>query len=91
MKSYVSLISRIVASVAGGYMLAALFSVTMLALPLTPAESALCGLQLSFLVYGGAVVWSFIAKSALQAWLGLLGAAWVLLFPALYILRGGIA
>jgi hypothetical protein len=67
--------ARIVAAVAGGYALAALVSVAALALPIAPVQAVLTGMLASFLVYAGAVVWSFAARSALRAWIGLLLAA----------------
>lgn len=68
-----SLISRVVAAVLGGYALAHALPITLAAaLPLPRAEAALFAIQLSFLVYTGAVLWAFAARSAVAAWLGLL-------------------
>jgi len=66
-----SLLSRIVAAIGGGYALAALFSVAVLALPITKPQAVLTGQLGSFLVYAGAVIWVFAVRSALKAWLGL--------------------
>jgi hypothetical protein len=69
------LISRIVAALFGGYALAALSSVAVLALPLSKPQAVLTGMLASFLIYAGAVIWVFAVRSALKAWAGLLIAA----------------
>jgi hypothetical protein len=66
------LISRIVAALFGGYALAALFSVAVLALPLSKPQAVLTGMLASFAIYAGAVIWVFAVRSALKAWAGLL-------------------
>lgn len=84
------LASRCVAAIAGGYALASTLPVALVALVapggMAHADAALVALQLSFLVYGGAVVWAFAARSASLAWAGLVlaallshGLAWTLL------------
>lgn len=65
------LVSRIVAALFGGYALAALTSVAALALPMSPVEAVLTGMQASFVVYAAAVIWVFAARSAQRAWVGL--------------------
>lgn len=82
------LLSRIVAALCGGYALAALTSVAMLALPMARTEAVLAGLLLSFLVYAGAVVWVFAVRSARRAWAGLLLAAVPLLLAAWSVWSG---
>ena len=66
------LISRIVAALFGGYALAALFSVAVLALPLSKPQAVLTGMLASFAIYAGAVIWVFAVRSALKAWAGLI-------------------
>jgi hypothetical protein len=66
------LISRIVAALVGGYALAALFSVAVLALPISKPQAVLTGMLASFAIYAGAVIWVFAVRSALKAWAGLL-------------------
>lgn len=66
------LISRIVAAIGGGYVLAALSSVAALALPMSKPQAVLTGMLASFLIYAGAVIWVFAVRSALKAWVGLL-------------------
>jgi len=66
------LISRIVAALLGGYALAALSSVAVLALPLSKPQAVLTGMLASFVIYAGAVVWVFAVRSALKAWAGLI-------------------
>lgn len=85
------LLSRIVAGLFGGYALAALTSVATLALPMSKSEAVLTGMQLSFLVYAGAVVWVFAVRSARRAWAGLLLAAAPLLVAAWTVWNGAAA
>jgi hypothetical protein len=66
------LISRIVAALFGGYALAALSSVAVLALPLSKPQAVLTGMLASFAIYAGAVIWVFAVRSALKAWAGLI-------------------
>lgn len=68
-----SVTSRCLAAVFGGYVLAALVSVcfTLLA-PMSRAEAVISGMMLSFLFYLVAFLWCFASRSALQAWLGVL-------------------
>jgi Protein of unknown function (DUF3649) len=66
------LVSRIVAALFGGYALAALFSVAVLALPLSKPQAVLTGMLASFAIYAGAVIWVFAVRSALKAWAGLI-------------------
>ena len=67
-----SLISRIVAALFGGYALAALASVAVLALPISKPQAVLTGMLASFAIYAGAVIWVFAVRSALKAWVGLI-------------------
>ncbi len=76
------LISRIVAALFGGYALAALSSVAMLALPMNKIQAVIAGTLVSFLVYAGAVIWVFAVRSALKAWTGLIVVAVPLGFAA---------
>jgi hypothetical protein len=66
------LISRIVAALFGGYALAALSSVAVLALPMSKPQAVLSGMLASFAIYAAAVIWVFAVRSALQAWGGLI-------------------
>jgi len=66
------LVSRIVAALFGGYALAALSSVAVLALPLSKPQAVLTGMLASFAIYTGAVIWVFAVRSALKAWAGLI-------------------
>lgn len=70
-----ALISRIIAAIGGGYVLAALSSVAVLALPMSKPQAVLTGMLASFLIYAGAVIWVFAVRSALKAWTGLVIAA----------------
>jgi len=73
------LISRIVAALFGGYALAALSSVAVLALPLSKPQAVLTGMLASFAIYAGAAIWVFAVRSALKAWTGLIMVAVALL------------
>lgn len=66
---------RVIGAVCGGYGLGALTSVAALALPMPTSQAVLAGMLLSFLVYAGAVIWVFMARSAARAWAGLAVAA----------------
>ena len=85
------LVSRIVAAVAGGYALAALASVAVLALPVSRPQAVLAGMLMSFAVYAGAVIWVFAVRSAPRAWTGLLLAAAPLLAAACSVWFAGPA
>jgi hypothetical protein len=69
------LVSRIVAAVLGGYAIAALASLAVLAMPVDRSQAVLAGQTASFALYAGAVIWVFAVRSALRAWAGLLVAA----------------
>lgn len=73
------LISRIVAAMFGGYALAALSSVAVLALPMSKPQAVLTGMLASFAIYAGAVIWVFAVRSAWKAWIGLIAVAALLL------------
>ena len=76
------LISRIVAALFGGYALAALASVAVLALPMSKPQAVLTGMLASFAIYTGAVIWVFAVRSAWKAWVGLIVVAAPLLLAA---------
>lgn len=67
-----ALISRIVAAIAGGYAVAALASVAVLALPIDKPQAVITGMLASFAIYAGAVVWVFAVRTAWRAWAGLI-------------------
>lgn len=75
-------VSRTVAAIGGGYVLAALFSVAVLALPMTRSQAVITGMLASFAIYTCAVIWVFAVRSAWRAWGGLLVAALPLLLAA---------
>lgn len=81
MWKWTGLISRILAAVMGGYAVAALSAVAILALPVDTVQAVLAGNQLSFAVYCTAVIWVFAVRDAWRAWGGLLLAC-LLLAPA---------
>ncbi|MEY6434126.1 hypothetical protein ABC977_17120 [Thioalkalicoccus limnaeus] len=65
--------SRTGAAVLGGYALAHTLPLAVTAaMGMPAAEAVLAAIQLSFVVYAGAVLWAFAARSVLIAWFGLL-------------------
>lgn len=71
--------SRVLAAVVGGYLVAALASVSLtLWLPMARAEAVVTGMLTSFLAYLFAVIGCFACRSAWQAWFGLIGTSLVL-------------
>lgn len=71
-----SVVSRVVAAIGGGYLLASLMSIVVVrAMPLPHPSAVMTGMLLSFLFYAGAALWVFAARSARAAWLGLVIAA----------------
>ena len=65
--------SRVLAAVVGGYVVAALASVSLsLWLPMARAEAVVTGMMTSFLAYLVAVLWCFACRSAARAWFGVL-------------------
>lgn len=83
-RHYGPLLSRIIAAILGGYLLAVLASIATLALPIPRTEAVLLGMLLSFLVYAGAAIWVFAVATAWRAWCGLLLAALPMLLAALW-------
>lgn len=89
-----ALISRIVAAIFGGYALAALASVAVLALPMDKPQAVITGMLASFAIYAGAVMWVFAVRSAWRAWAGLIVVAAPLALAAWAVsvgLHGGAA
>lgn len=77
--------SRTLAATAGGYALAAAFTgaaALALARHTTRVEAVLGATLLAWLVYALAVVWAFFARTASQAWSGILGSALLLALAA---------
>ena len=61
------------AAVAGGYAVSNVAAVGLASvLPLPRADAVMAGVLSTYLFYGAAVVWCFGARTARQAWLGLL-------------------
>ena len=71
--------SRVLAEVLGGYIVAALASVSLSSwLPMARAEAVVTGMMSSFLAYLIAVLWCFACRSAWRAWFGLIVASLLL-------------
>jgi hypothetical protein len=88
MKYRLSVASRAIAAIGGGYAVAAL-STALLAslLPMTRSDAVITATLLSFTVYTCAAIWVFAARSVWHAWLGLV-APGVLLGLGLLVCRG---
>jgi len=65
--------SRCTAAIFAGYLLAALFTMVLsLTLPLEKPDMVRVATMLSFIIHTIAILWVFLCRNALQAWLGLL-------------------
>ncbi|MFF5867843.1 DUF3649 domain-containing protein [Pseudomonas sp. NPDC012596] len=68
-----AVISRSLAALLGGYLLASMVSICVALLaPMPQVDATLTGLLLSFVFYLLAFVWCFACRSAWRAWLGVL-------------------
>ena len=84
------LLSRLLAAVVGGYLLAsalAVFLATVLSAP--RAESVLAGMQWSFALHVLAVIWAFSPVSHGRVWLGLMLPACVMAAASVWLSGGG--
>jgi len=64
--------SRVLAAAVGGYFLASVLPVPLVALwPMARVDAVLAAMAASFVVYTAAVMWAFAARSASVAWVGL--------------------
>jgi len=67
-----SVLSRLLAAVLGGYLLASALAVFLAAvLPAAHAEAVLAGMQWSFALHALAAVWAFAPVSPGKVWLGI--------------------
>jgi hypothetical protein len=79
------LASRIACAILGGYVLAALSSVAVLALPVSQAQGVIAGMLISFVVFAGTVIWVFAVGSARRAWSG-----WLIAVVPLALAAGSV-
>lgn len=78
-----AVLSRVVAAVAGGYLLTALCTVVAARyLPMSRADAVMTATMLSFAIFVCAVIWVFAARSAWRAWAGLAAPSLVLALVA---------
>jgi len=83
-------LARTVAAVVGGYLLAALTAALMsLHLPMARVDAVMTGTMTALVVFPAAVMWSFAARTALRAWIGLAVPVGLLALP--FALSGGAA
>lgn len=67
-----NVLSRAVAAAVGGYALANMVPIAVVAFfSVARVDAALIALQLSFVIYAVAVMWAFAARSARSAWAGI--------------------
>ena len=86
----VSVCSRIVAAVFGGYALAAVTSIGLAGiLPMQRGDAVMTALLLNFLIYCLAVLWAFATRTALRAWIGI--GAWTAAFGLVALATNGAA
>ncbi len=65
------MLSRALAGVAGGYALAQMAPIALVApWGLARVDAVLVAMQISFVIYAIAMVWAFAAHSAARAWTG---------------------
>lgn len=83
------LLSRVLAAVLGGYLLASAVGVFVGAAFAAGAEAVLAGMQLGFVVYVGAVIWAFAPVRPARVWAGLLLPAAVFMAAAALLQRSG--
>jgi hypothetical protein len=68
-----AIFSRVLAALFGGYLLANMMAIALsYLLPGSRADAVMVAVFASFIIYAGAVVWVFSARTARVAWLGLL-------------------
>lgn len=78
------LASLVAAALVGGYALATAVGIFLGGvLPMPRGEAALVGNLLSFAVYAGAVIWTFVVRRPVKVWLGLM-------IPACALVTGGL-
>jgi hypothetical protein len=75
--------SRVIAGFIGGYILTAYITMVLAQLfPMSRADAVVLASLLSYLWFCIAIIWVFAVKSAVKAWLGILGA--IALFAAIH-------
>ena len=71
--AFFPVLSRIIAALLGGYLLANAIAILLsYGLPGSRADSVMSAIFISFFIYAGAVLWVFSAATAWKAWLGVL-------------------
>ena len=74
-----SVASRAIAAILGGYALTALTTFALgLFLPLSTAEASMTATLASFLIYACVAIWVFATRTALRAWAGIAASMLVL-------------
>ncbi|MBV8624288.1 MAG: DUF3649 domain-containing protein [Herbaspirillum sp.] len=85
-----AVLSRIVAAVAGGYVLTSLCTIVAARyLPMGRADAVMTATMSSFAIFTCAVIWVFAARSAWRAWAGLAVPALLLALLLALVAWGG--
>jgi hypothetical protein len=68
-----SIVSRVIAAIIGGYVLANLIAILLShLLPMSQPEAVMVSMLCSFAVYAAVAMWVFTTKTATKSWVGLL-------------------
>lgn len=70
--------NRIAAAIVGGYLFASSGGALLSALNGPGSDAMLGGALLGLALYAPAIIWAFATRSAMRAWVGLLGASFSL-------------
>ena len=85
-----SVASRIIAAVVGGYALSTITTfIFAYILPGGRAQGLLMGMMISFAIYTAVIIWVFATRSAVRAWVGLVLMALPLGLVYGYVSYGG--
>lgn len=75
-RPWVGVLSRSLAAIVGGYTLAATCSMFFaVALPIARSQAVLTGMLVAIALCACAALWAFATRTALRAWIGILGPA----------------
>lgn len=87
-RPWLTVLSRSCAAIFGGYALASATALWMaLALPLARSQAVLTGMMSGIVICACAALWAFAVRSALRAWIGIVGPALVLFAIAALLQR----
>lgn len=71
-RAYYPILSRVIAAIVGGYLLANITAILLsYLLPGSQANNVMTGMLLSFIIYMIVVIWVFAVKTVWRAWQGI--------------------